>query len=200
MKINSNQSLAYQLMYFFMEEHKNARLYNHYKEYNGGNSIIIENDKWVQFVKYLKENVSENYKKYFEEDIDKTTELIYGLLDECADEERYTVECNQLENDNYSLEFRMTSEGYRYQYNDYMQSEDKRNLQTSKLTQKANLFLGITTIYYVTTFFFQDIDIDLRNVYSILKNKALLLPIFLIFNLCIPYLIIRLADYLNRKE
>ena len=53
--------------------------------------------------------------------------------------------------DNYYIIFRITNKGYGYQYNGYKKSQDK-------LQRKANLFLLITTIYYLSSWVFPNYD------------------------------------------
>ena len=53
--------------------------------------------------------------------------------------------------DNYYIIFKITNKGYSYQYNGYKKSQDK-------LQEKANLFLLITTIYYLSSWVFPNYD------------------------------------------
>ena len=61
------------------------------------------------------------------------------------------VDSDSYLSDNYYIIFRITNNGYSYQYNGYKKSQDK-------LQRKANLFLLITTIYYLSSWVFPNYD------------------------------------------
>ena len=66
------------------------------------------------------------------------------------------VDSDSYLSDNYYIIFRITNKGYSYQYNGYKKSQDK-------LQRKANLFLLITTIYYLSSWVFPNYD-NFKNI------------------------------------
>lgn len=179
-----------------MEQHLKARLNDNDKicEYIGGNEIVFSEIEMNNFVKYVIGNISKNYEIIFKsDDFNWNYDLIFGTLNK--DSKYYYFEFN---NEINSISFSMTDEGYRYQFNKYMQSEDKRSLESAKLAQKANLFLAITTIYYVGSFIFLDLDYNLKNFLSRVFSSSVFLS-FVIINLFL-ILVIYVLDRIINKE
>ena len=105
------------------------------------------------------------------------------------------------------LIFKMNSEGYRYQFNGYMSSEDKRNLQNAKLTKKANWFIGMTLVYYIVTFIIKDIDYNIneyiKSMISLIKvhsGSVLVIVCKILLTFIANIILIKfIADYLENK-
>ena len=171
-KLKKKQSLMYQIMIILMEEHKKARLAknDYIGIYDGGDSLTFDKESWKKMKKKIKAYITINYKETFSMMYDSH---IIGLFPEnenilCSlrmldistskkvdfkdeDDNIDELDFDSFLSDNYYIIFKITNKGYSYQYNGYKKSQDK-------LQEKANLFLLITTIYYLSSWVFPNYD------------------------------------------
>lgn len=190
---DSKKSLNYQLMILFMEQHLKARLNIDDKicDYIGGNDIRFSNCQIKKFSRFVIENVSKNYRELFKENDDEwNIDVIFGTLSNEHENYFFNFE-------NETIVFNMTDKGYRYQFNGYIQSEDKRSYESVKLTQKANLFLAITTIYYIVSFIFNDLDYDLNKFFKKIFSSSIFFS-FMVINIVLLIIIHFLSKLVNK--
>ena len=93
----------------------------------------------------------ENHESDKIDEVDSKTELLEKKAYFNESDKIDEVDSDSYLSDNYYIIFRITNKGYSYQYNGYKKSQDK-------LQRKANLFLLITTIYYLSSWVFPNYD------------------------------------------
>lgn len=165
----------YQIMIILMEEHKKARLAknDYIGNYDGGDVLTFDKESWKKMKKKIKDYITVNYKETFSEMHDshiiglfpedenilcslRILDIGNGKVDNLKKESHESDKIDEVDSDSYLLDnyyiiFRITNKGYSYQYNGYKKSQDK-------LQRKANLFLLITTIYYLSSWVFPNYD------------------------------------------
>ena len=175
LKLEKKQSLMYQIMIILMEEHKKARLAknDYIGNYDGGDVLTFDKESWKKMKKKIKDYITVNYKETFSEMHDshiiglfpedenilcslRILDIGNGKVDNLKKESHESDKIDEVDSDSYLLDnyyiiFRITNKGYSYQYNGYKKSQDK-------LQRKANLFLLITTIYYLSSWVFPNYD------------------------------------------
>ena len=175
LKLEKKQSLMYQIMIILMEEHKKARLAknDYIGNYDGGDVLTFDKESWKKMKKKIKDYITVNYKETFSEMHDshiiglfpedenilcslRILDIGNGKVDNLKKESHESDKIDEVDSDsylsdNYYIIFRITNKGYSYQYNGYKKSQDK-------LQRKANLFLLITTIYYLSSWVFPNYD------------------------------------------
>lgn len=175
LKLEKKQSLMYQIMIILMEEHKKARLAknDYIGNYDGGDVLTFDKESWKKMKKKIKDYITMNYKETFSEMHDshiiglfpedenilcslRILDIGNGKVDNLKKESHESDKIDEVDSDsylsdNYYIIFRITNKGYSYQYNGYKKSQDK-------LQRKANLFLLITTIYYLSSWVFPNYD------------------------------------------
>ena len=175
LKLEKKQSLMYQIMIILMEEHKKARLAknDYIGNYDGGDVLTFDKESWKKMKKKIKDYITVNYKETFSEMYDshiiglfpedenilcslRILDIGNGKVDNLKKENHESDKIDEVDSDsylsdNYYIIFRITNKGYSYQYNGYKKSQDK-------LQRKANLFLLITTIYYLSSWVFPNYD------------------------------------------
>lgn len=175
LKLEKKQSLMYQIMIILMEEHKKARLAknDYIGNYDGGDVLTFDKESWKKMKKKIKDYITVNYKETFSEMHDshiiglfpedenilcslRILDIGNGKFDDLKKESHESDKIDEVDSDsylsdNYYIIFRITNRGYSYQYNGYKKSQDK-------LQRKANLFLLITTIYYLSSWVFPNYD------------------------------------------
>lgn len=175
LKLEKKQSLMYQIMIILMEEHKKARLAknDYIGNYDGGDVLTFDKESWKKMKKKIKDYITVNYKEIFSEMHNshiiglfpedenilcslRILDIGNGKFDDLKKESHETDKIDEVDSDsylsdNYYIIFRITNRGYSYQYNGYKKSQDK-------LQRKANLFLLITTIYYLSSWVFPNYD------------------------------------------
>ena len=175
LKLEKKQSLMYQIMIILMEEHKKARLAknDYIGNYDGGDVLTFDKESWKKMKKKIKDYITVNYKATFSEMHDshiiglfpedenilcslRILDIGNGKVDNLKKESHESDKIDEVDSDSYLLDnyyiiFRITNKGYSYQYNGYKKSQDK-------LQRKANLFLLITTIYYLSSWVFPNYD------------------------------------------
>lgn len=175
LKLEKKQSLMYQIMIILMEEHKKARLAknDYIGNYDGGDVLTFDKESWKKMKKKIKDYITVNYKETFSEMHDshiiglfpedenilcslRILDIGNGKVDNLKKESYESDKIDEVDSDsylsdNYYIIFRITNKGYSYQYNGYKKSQDK-------LQRKANLFLLITTIYYLSSWVFPNYD------------------------------------------
>ncbi len=169
---------------------------------NGGDDLVIYEADYENFVYLIFDKITENYKIKLSglsqsEIIDFSIYLL-GSMDKEF--------CEFVEKEN-KLIFIMKQDGYRYQFNGYMSSEEKRNSQNAKLTKKANFFIGMTLIYYIVTFIIKDLDYDInKNIETIIslikiyKNDFSIIIGKIIITFILNVVLIKsIANYLENK-
>lgn len=220
LKLEKKQSLMYQIMIILMEEHKKARLAknDYIGNYDGGDILIFDKESWKRMKKKIKGYITVNYKETFSE---MHNSHIIGLFPEdenilcslrildvkntTADDlkkiKNETPETNEIDevdsdtylSDNYYIIFRVTNKGYSYQYNGYKKTQDR-------LQQKANLFLSITTIYYLSSWIFpnySDFKESFFNHLDLFRVDNLYLKIFIL--IIIWEIIRKILSFIWRK-
>jgi|GEM_PF-6873031 len=144
-KITPKQSLAYQIMLILMNEHYLSRLgLNNLGKSIGDNSLYIEKNEenLKKLVDILYSFISNNYRNIIKQNIESYEEFLIFVIalinsidsDYCMLKEE-TFMSN--ENDNKSSKkiiFEMKQEGYRYQYNGYIQKDYKLQEFANRLT------------------------------------------------------------------
>ena len=93
----------------------------------------------------------ENHESDKIDEVDSKTELLEKKAYFNESDKIDEVDSDSYLSDNYYIIFRITNKGYSYQYNGHKKSQDK-------LQRKANLFLLITTIYYLSSWVFPNYD------------------------------------------
>lgn len=187
--LKENQSLKYQIMLFFMEEHKRARLgiKPFIGEYFGDDKIEFDDENWVKICDLIENSVSQNHKNLISEmktymPIDR---YIYSMMENqnyCYRFEEYTIEDISIKS------FKLTADGHSYQYNGYMKSQDKSN----KINTRIQTWLVILTVgilfYYIGSWFIPNLNLShfkllflfLKKVFIFFKvNLFSLIKIFL---------------------
>ncbi len=200
--LNKEQSLGYQIRTILMNEHYLSRFDEQNIGENDGDNLIIKFDEFENLVYLIFNKITENYKnKISKLSLENSLNYVIDILNNT--EKKY---CEiQLTED--ELIFKMNSEGYRYQFNGYMSSEDKRNLQNAKLTKKANWFIGMTLVYYIVTFIIKDIDYNIneyiKSMISLIKvhsGSVLVIVCKILLTFIANIILIKfIADYLENK-
>ncbi len=200
--LNKEQSLGYQIRTILMNEHYLSRFDEQNIRENDGDNLIIKFDEFENLVYLIFNKITENYKnKISKLSLENSLNYVIDILNNT--EKKY---CEiQLTED--ELIFKMNSEGYRYQFNGYMSSEDKRNLQNAKLTKKANWFIGMTLVYYIVTFIIKDIDYNIneyiKSMISLIKvhsGSVLVIVCKILLTFIANIILIKfIADYLENK-
>ncbi|MCS5420294.1 MULTISPECIES: hypothetical protein [Psychrilyobacter] len=176
--IDKKQSLGYQMMLIFMNEHQLAR--NEINDFGttlGDDKLTFTAENFKGMALKTLNFISKNHSKRImasaidEDDlIKKIKELIIKTL--LAIDSNYCV----LNKDNSEYVFIMCQEGYRYQYNGYKRPD-------LKLMGKANLFISLTLVYYIIDFLFKDLEINLiEKLEYIIPMIVLSILIFLFKN------------------
>ena len=213
-KLKKKQSLMYQIMIILMEEHKKARLAknDYIGIYDGGDSLTFDKESWKKMKKKIKAYITINYKETFSTMYDSH---IIGLFPEnenilCSlrmldistskkvdfkdeDDNIDELDFDSFLSDNYYIIFKITNKGYSYQYNGYKKSQDK-------LQEKANLFLLITTIYYLASWVFPNYDEFKKSFFkysTLLKIESFYIKSILVI---ISWEIIKkILSFINKK-
>lgn len=199
-KLIKKQSLGYQIRTILMHQHYLSRFEKQEIGIsNGGDELEVFNDDFDNLVYFIYEKITENYKIKLS-GLSKTDILDYIIfLLRSMEKDYFSVDIFKDK-----LVFKMGQDGYRYQFNGYINSEDKRNLENSRLTKWIMWFTGITTFYYIGSWFIKDLDfIKFREYINITFNsinivyleisKLILLTIINII------LIKSIANYLENK-
>lgn len=154
--LNKKQSLKYQMMIIFMEEHKKARQgKEHIGTYDGSDTLIFDDSSWKKIFQKFQKFTSKGYKKNFIED-NSSNDRILSLFS--TSNEYCSLRVFQTSNNKY-IQFIMKDSGYSYQYNSYCKSQDR-------LQKKANFFIGVTLLYYVLSWVFKSPEITLSNFFK----------------------------------
>lgn len=151
--LNKKQSLRYQMMIIFMEEHKKARQgKDHIGIYDGVDTLSFDDSSWKKIFQKFQKFTSKGYRKNFSEE-DSNTDTFLGLFSSPND--YCSLRVFQASNNRY-IQFTMKDLGYSYQYNGYCKSQDR-------LQKKANFFIFVTLIYYIISWVFKSPTITLNN-------------------------------------
>lgn len=210
--LNINQSLKYQIMLILMEEHKRARLGKVYiGNYFGDDCIQFNMEDWKKICKIIERSFSKNHRLILEEtkgymNID---EYIYSLIDS----DNY---CYKFYNDE-KMEvktFTITAEGYSYQFNGYMKSQDRANKINNKIQKWLLVITSVASIYYIGSWFKPELNLSdivkyekillefIENILEYLASKINFFMIVFKFSLLVLlnfYFIEYIASYLNKK-
>ena len=176
--LNQNQSLKYQIMLIFMEEHKRARLgLKSFGEYFGNDSINFNNEEWLKICNVIEKSISNNHKKLIDDikNIMTIDEYIFSLIEN----ENYSYLFHYEENMDVRI-FTITPNGYSYQFNGYMKSDDKANKINNKIQKLILILTTLMTIYYVGSWFKPELDLkDLKMLLKIITEFKLELFVLL---------------------
>ena len=141
--IAENQSLKYQIMLLLMEEHKRARLgINYIGTYNGDDYISFDIFQWKQMCEIIQEFVTQNHKNILFDYKSSLDDFIFGLIQ--SKNELYTFVDDSSMNIKF---FHLTSNGYSYQFNNYMRSQDRAN-QINITIQKYMMYFSLGALVY----------------------------------------------------
>jgi len=173
-KITSRQSLGYQIMLIFMNEHYCGRNnFEYLGKTLGDDKLIFSEEEFRRMSKKVLDLLSNNYKEkifpeylkgnnYNKTCLEQIENLIVDYLPK-INENYCTLNIN-LDNKDMKYMFIMKNQGYRYQYNGYKQSE-------LKIMQLANTFIIITLMYYIIDFLFE------FKKWDLVKNLKYLIPL-----------------------
>ncbi len=165
--LNENQSLKYQIMLVLMEEHKRARLgiKPFIGNYTGDDFISFDNEDWKKISDIIKELISPNHKEFlFEiEDFMTMDEIVFSLIE--SQNYCYTFEYDK------KMEvriFKITPQGYSYQFNDYMKSSDKANYINNKIQNRIMFLTVVIVLYYFISWFKP--ELNLKEITSVINS------------------------------